>query len=712
MAVERRIEPGSGRFVEVALDVGALRPAVFTYHVPPDLALAAGHLVVVPLRERRVVGLVVRCSDEAPAFATRPVEALVRPDCVVQPLRIDLARWIAERYRAPFWDALRPMLPPRLGRELASGRLERRRTRAAPAEPPTGALALPRPVPDPSHLTDAQRRALAPIAQAVRDRRPRVFLLHGVTGSGKTHVYLEAAAEAIAAGQQAIVLVAEIALTPAAVGRFEARFPGRVAVLHSRLRASEHRRAWERIAAGEADLIVGARSALFAPAPRPGLIVLDEAHEWTYKQEQSPRYDARAVAVRLGELASAPVVLSSATPDVESYYRAQRGEFVLLELPERYRVGTTGSDAPRPRDDREPVRLIAESSSAGDTDRPTLPAVTIIDLRAELRAGHTSIFSRALVEAVERALAGGEQAILFLNRRGSATCVVCRDCGHVLRCRRCDLPLVYHAAGQALVCHTCNRRLPGADRCPGCGGRRIRYLGLGTQRVEQELQARFPSARVLRWDRDVANDVRAYDRLWRTFAEGEADLLVGTQMIAKALDFPRVTVVGVLLADTGLYLPDFRAAERTFQLLSQVAGRAGRGERPGRAIIQTYSPQHYAVQAAASHDFAGFFAREIAFRREHGYPPFRRLARLVYSASAEGRGWREAESVARRLRGEIAARGIADLDVLGPAPAFHRRVRGRYRWQIVLAGDRFERVLDAVPLQPGWTVDVDVASLL
>jgi primosomal protein N' (replication factor Y) len=535
-----------------------------------------------------------------------------------------------------------------------------------------------------------------------------------VTGSGKTHVYLEAAAEAIAAGRQAIVLVAEIALTPAALERFEARFPGRVVALHSRLGARQRRQAWERIASGAAQLIVGARSALFAPAPRPGLIVLDEAHEWAYKQEQSPRYDARAVAVRLGELTGAPVLLSSATPDVESFYRAQTGAYTLLRLTERYTPRRAAAPIGAARGARDaPTAPLGQRGAAGDgRSAGALPAVTIVDLRAELRAGNRSLFSRALDEAVRAALGRGEQVILYLNRRGGATCVTCRDCGHTLRCRRCDLPLVYHSASEALVCHVCNRRQPSPARCPQCASARIRYLGLGTQRVELEAQQRYPGARVLRWDRDVASSVELNAWLWRTFAVGQADILVGTQMIAKALDFPNVTVVGVMLADSGLFLPDFRAAERSFQLLSQVAGRAGRGGRPGQAFIQTYSPEHYAVQAAAAHDYAGFYARELAFRREHGYPPFRRLARVVHTGSSETRGWAETLAVAERLEREIRARGLADVELLGAAPAFYHRVRGAYRWQIVLAGDRFERLLDVVPQRGGWSVDVDPLSLL
>jgi primosomal protein N' (replication factor Y) len=335
-----------------------------------------------------------------------------------------------------------------------------------------------------------------------------------------------------------------------------------------------------------------------------------------------------------------------------------------------------------------------------------------VDLRAELKAGNTSIFSHALDGALAGVLARGEQALLFLNRRGSSTCVSCRDCGHVLTCRRCDIPVVYHRADEILVCHRCNRRRSSPDRCPACGGARVRYFGMGTQRVEQELAERFPTARVVRWDHDSTRRKGTYEELWRAFTAGEADVMVGTQMIAKALDFPRVTLVGVVLADVGLFLPDFRAGERAFQLLSQMAGRGGRSTLGGRAIIQTYAPEHYAIQAAARHDYQTFYEQEMAFRRVHGYPPLGRLVRLLYSASKEERCQRETRRVRALLDGEIARQGIADIQVIGPAPCFAERARGRFRWALLLRGDRFARLLDRLELPPGWTTDVDPVSLL
>ena len=418
-----------------------------------------------------------------------------------------------------------------------------------------------------------------------------------------------------------------------------------------------------------------------------------------------------------GQVARAPVVLGSATPDVESYFRAERGRYTLLSLPTRYlpRVRPTQVTAPATVTDPLPFPSPSEGEGLGEgvtTDERGLPPVAVVDMRAELKSGNTSIFSRELEAALAQTLGRGEQALLFLNRRGTATCVSCRDCGYVLTCRRCDIAVVYHRPDDVLVCHRCNRRRPMPDRCPGCAGHRIRYFGTGTQRVEQEMAARFPAARVIRWDRDTTGKRGAYEELWRAFTNGEADVMVGTQMIAKALDFPRVTLVGVVLADVGLFLPDFRAGERAYQLLAQMAGRGGRSELGGRAIVQTYVPDHYAVQAAASHEYQRLYEHEIAFRRTHGYPPLGRLVRLLYSGSREDRCLRETRRVRAILDQEIARQGIGDIQVIGPAPCFAERVRGRFRWALLLRGDRFARVLDRLELPPGWTIDVDPVSLL
>jgi primosomal protein N' (replication factor Y) len=522
--------------------------------------------------------------------------------------------------------------------------------------------------------------------------RPRRFLLHGVTGAGKTEVYLRALQAAVELGKRAIVLVPEIALTPQTVRRFAERFPGRVAVIHSGLSDGERHDQWHGIRDGRYDVVIGARSALFAP--QPGLIVVDEEHEWTYKQhDPPPRYHAREVAEQLARITGATLVLGSATPDVVSYHRAQSGHYRLLRLEERVRA------------------TVAADGRVELATGPALPPITVVDLREELRTGNRSIFSRALQLALRRTLDRGEQAILFLNRRGAAGFLQCRDCGYVPECSSCDVALTYHRDSDRLVCHQCNRRRRVPGQCPVCGSARIRMLGVGVERVEEETRRLFPEARVLRWDRDVTGRRGAHERILAQFLAGEADVLVGTQMLAKGLDLPFVTLVGIVSADVGLHLPDYRAGERSFQVLTQVAGRAGRAALDGQVILQTYTPEHPAVEHAARHDYDGFYRHEVELRRRAGYPPFSRLVRLLFQHTSATYAFEEARRVERLLREERDRRGL-DIDIRGPAPAYVARIRGRWRWQIVLRGlDPAELVRDlAVP--PGWSIDVDPVTLL
>lgn len=539
----------------------------------------------------------------------------------------------------------------------------------------------------PPVLTAAQEEAAARIGaglRAVGGNGPAVFLLHGVTGSGKTEVYLRSLAEAVALGRRGIVLVPEIALTPQTIQRFAARFPGRVAVLHSRLSLGEQFDEWQRIRDGAFDVVIGPRGALFAPQPDLGLIVIDEEHEWTYKQEeQSPRYHAREVALKLAELSGAVTILGSATPDVESYYRAETGRYTLLQL--RHRITSRGESP--------------------------LPEVDLVDMREELKAGNRSIFSRSLSKAMAETLAEGDQIILFLNRRGTATFVQCRDCGFALNCPRCDLALTFHGVEDMLVCHQCGYKKKTPTVCPSCSSRRIRFLGIGTQRVAEELARAFPTARILRWDRDVTRGKNAHEKILNSFLAHEADVLIGTQMIAKGLDLPLVTLVGILSADTVLHLPDIRAGERTFQLLSQVAGRAGRGSSPGRVVIQTYTPQHYAVACGASHDYDGFYRQEINYRRQLKNPPFSRLVSLVCTHSNAEACRRGAERAHQQLVERRDSTGT-DVDLLGPSPMFFGRLRGRFRWQIILRGSAPTRLLGELSLPQGCLADVDPIVLL
>jgi len=536
-------------------------------------------------------------------------------------------------------------------------------------------------------LTPAQEAVWREIKTALvqgDDHKPPVFLLHGVTGSGKTEIYLRALEQVVSLGKRAIVLVPEIALTPQIIDRFASRFPGRVAVLHSKLSVGEQFDEWWRIREGAFDVVIGSRGAIFAPQPDLGLIVIDEEHEWTYKQQESPpRYHARDVAIKLAELTGSVVILGSATPDVTTYYRSQIGDYRLLELPERIARG----------------------------EEARMPKVEVVDLRQELKAGNRSIFSRSLQAGMEKALAAGEQVILFLNRRGTATFVQCRDCGHVLRCRRCDVSLTYHSAGEDLVCHQCNYHTAVPSACPQCGSRRIKFLGIGTQKVEEETGRAFPDANLLRWDRDVTRGKHSHEEILDKFLAHEADVLIGTQMIAKGLELPLVTLVGVINADVSLHLPDFRASERTFQILSQVAGRAGRGLLAGRVIVQSYSPDHYAIACAAKHDYICFYQQEIALRRQYDNPPFSRLARLLYTNPNNAHCQREAERMHRLLKEERDSWGM-DISLIGPSPAFIQRVRGRYRWQIILRGADPVRLLSEIPIPQGWIVDIDPVNLL
>ena len=567
-------------------------------------------------------------------------------------------------------------------------------------------------------LTHDQEQAWRPIEAAMLDgkggdgRRP--FLLHGVTGSGKTEIYMRAIDLALERGQTAIVLVPEIALTPQTVRRFAARFPGRVAVLHSRLSDGERYDTWRRARQGLFDIVVGPRSALFTPLNNLGVIVLDEEHDGSYKQGPPippPYYHARETAVKLGQIVNATVILGSATPDLVSYHRAQGGRYALIELPRRI-MGH------RERLTAQAARIQRDSQYGPSGDDPEdawtipLPPIQIVDLRQELRAGNRTIFSRALRQAIDETLARKEQAILFLNRRGTASFVICRDCGLTLKCPKCDLPLTYHRPDLQLVCHHCGRKEPSRHECPQCGSDRIRHFGLGTEQTEALVKAEWPDARVVRWDSDTTAGRDTHETLLASFINQEADILVGTQMIAKGLDLPLVTLVGVISADVSLGLPDYQTGERAYQVLSQVAGRAGRGLLGGRVIIQTYQPDHYAIQAAAEHDYVSFYLEEIRFRTQHGLPPFRRLARLLLVDPINDRAQREAASLAKALRLHVRDKQLGATEILGPTPAFFSRIDGRYRWQILARTPDPVRLLTDFNIPAPWFVDIDPESVL
>jgi primosomal protein N' (replication factor Y) len=540
----------------------------------------------------------------------------------------------------------------------------------------------------PTMLTDAQHDATQRIMDTLDDPRasPRSFLLRGVTGSGKTEVYLRAIAHVLAQGRQAIYLVPEIALTPQTVGLMEERFPGRVAVLHHRLTDRQRFDQWWRIRDGAADLVVGPRSALFAPISDPGIIIVDEEHEPAYKQvEFPPYYHARDVALALARRCGAVVVMGSATPDIETYYQAQRGRHRLLLLPQRV-PGTDGHPA-------------------------SLPVTEIVDMRAELREGNRSVFSRSLASALNDTIAGGHQAVLFLNRRGSAAFMQCRECGHVVTCSRCSVAYAFHADTGRLLCHYCNRnrRLPRA--CPQCRGPRIREMGAGTEAVVAELKRLHPGVSLDRWDSDALHDPAALEQAMTRLAEGKTQVLVGTQMVARGLDLPHVALSAALLADLGLNLPDFRGAERAFDLLCQVAGRAGRSGQPARSFIQTYQPDHYAVLAAASQNYDAFYETELASRRRQGNPPFNRLAQVVCADGSVRAVQETLGELSDRWRVRVQQLGDADVQIIGPTPCAPERVRGRYRWRLLLRGHRLWRFLEGESIPQNCRVEIDPVRL-
>jgi primosomal protein N' (replication factor Y) len=588
-------------------------------------------------------------------------------------------------------------------------------------------------LPDQVAAWDEIRKGLqsASVGQA-----PPPFLLHGVTGSGKTEVYMRAAEETMRQGRQVIILVPEIALTPQTVRRFMARYPGRVGLVHSSLSPGERYDTWRRARAGLISLVVGPRSALFTPFSNLGLIVVDEFHDDSYYQSESPPYyHAREASILYARLAGAVCLLGSATPNLTTRYRAIREGWRMLSLPARILGHRQVLEATARRIlTGEAGQTSHYKPIGGQAETIDLPPVQIVDMRQELNAGNRSIFSRALLDNLKKTLEQDQQAILFLNRRGTSTYVFCRDCGFVLKCPRCDLPLTYHTArpqmGQAagdhtpvaqnpasvpaqpwLVCHHCNYRRKTPASCPKCGSRRIRQFGAGTETVEAEVQAIFPEARTLRWDYDTTRQRGAHEIILSHFANHRADVLIGTQMIAKGLDLPLVTLVGVVLADVGLNLPDYRSAERTFQVLMQVAGRAGRSLLGGKVVLQTFQPDHYVITAAARYDYQAFYEKELDYRRQIEYPPFSRLVRLEYRHADRQHAEQEAQALAARLQTWIAQEDRRATSLIGPAPCYFGKVGGIFRWQIVVRGPDPVSLLRDRQLDD-WRIEVDPISLL
>ena len=754
--------------------VGPQGGQTFTYLVPDSIAdLAPGEAVLVEYGRRRALGIVMSLSDEDPGFETKPIQARIRSDGpLLPPLQLALARHIWGHYLAPPAVVVRQMLAPGVlervertvrrasdafevdwkvapaavgeryerqatltedgvdfadrltsnGEDAASGarplgprqrslllelrhspepvataRLaDRHGTSPLPGLVRRGLVRLetarverrprqgrPEPVrgtrPTATALTAEQRAVAERLTELVETRAHRTVLLEGATASGKTAVYAAAIAAAIGSGRGALVLVPEVALAMPLLERLQHDLGVEVAVLHSSLSEGERADEWRRIRSGEVSVVVGTRSAVLAPLGDIGVIVVDEEHDASYKSERTPRIQARDLAVVLGRLADAPVVLGSATPEVASVGRARSGEYELHRLPERV---------------------------AG-----TAPRVEVVDLRAELAAGNRGLLSRQLADAIGALdRSAGDQAILLINRRGSASVVVCRDCGYVQVCPECQRPLVFHASALTLRCHHCGASAPVARRCPACESPRIRYLGGGTERVEREVGLRFPELRVARLDRDVVERKGAAVKVVDDFSAGRVDVLVGTALVAKGLDVPQVTLVGIVSADVALNLPDERAAERTFQLLSQAIGRAGRGDRPATALIQTYLPDHPVIRAVAKADAAGFYDAELEQRRLFNSPPFGRVVKLTIALEDRVAALEKATAMAARLRARSSELAV-NVEALGPVPAYVARRAGRWRFHVVLRGDDPLQVLDGDPGLP-WSIDVDPETLL
>ncbi len=542
-----------------------------------------------------------------------------------------------------------------------------------------------------------------------------IFVLYGVTGSGKTEIYLRAVEHVLLQGRQAIVLVPEIALTAQVVQRFMARFPKRVGLIHSGLSIGERYDTWRRAREGQLDVIVGPRSALFTPLSDIGLVILDEEHDTSYKNSPisyTPPYHARDVAIEMMRLNRGTVILGSATPSIETMYRVEQRDYQMVRLSQRVL-------AQRKRIERQIEYLHLSQARYAPTETTEavaidLPPIQVVDMRDELHAGNRSIFSRALQSALQEVLETRQQAILFLNRRGTATFVMCRDCGYVAKCGRCDTPLTYHTDNeQILFCHHCGYQAPLIFECPNCQSKRIRHFGAGTQLVHKTLHNLFPDARIVRWDQDTAKTRDAYQQILQRFLDRKADILIGTQMIAKGLDIPLVTLVGIISADTSLGFPDFRVGEHTFQMLTQVAGRAGRGLLGGRVILQTYQPENYAIIAAAQHDYDGFYKQEIAYRRQLHQPPFTRFVRILFQHRHQNKVMQLAHQLANILRRKIEHSSFFTAsEVIGPAPCFYARIDDQFRWHVLVRTQNPVALLTGIDIPPEGMLDIDPIDLL
>lgn len=613
---------------------------LYTYRCEDD-SVKVGSVVKVPFARRKkdITAYVFEVSEKNEENIKRIRDVSSVSDEYSLPYDlIKLAAWMKRRYMCRYIDALHCMIPP--GSRPAGGR----KIKDPLAEYESGPGDIP-------ELTGEQQAALDSLTPSIEKRKTAYFLLNGVTSSGKTEVFLRAAAKTLETGRDVIVLVPEISLTPQTIDRFTSRFGAdNVAVMHSRLTRAQRYIQWMRARTGDAKVMIGARSAVFAPLNDPGLIIVDEEHESSYKADQTPKYDAVSAALMRAKMRGAAVVLGTATPSVVSMYRARAGYYRELKMTMRH-------------------------------NRTPLPRMSIVDMRRELKEGNRSIFSRQLYDKVRNAVDSGKQVILFLNRRGYSSFISCRSCGYVMKCDVCGISMTYHKSSGMAECHYCGRRVKVPRVCPDCGSSYIRYFGAGTEQVEEAAREAFPDAAVARLDLDAARRKGESRRILNSFRRGKTDILVGTQLVAKGLDFDNVGVVGIVAADVTLNIPDYRASERTYQLVVQAAGRAGRGSEPGDVVIQTYAPQNRTIMAAAAGDYESFYKDEIRMRKLSAYPPFTNLVRLVFSGENERETADEAEKVYRR----IISSGLPERgEVFRPQPAYLARLNGRYRYHIVI----------------------------
>ncbi|MDP3920196.1 MAG: primosomal protein N' [Candidatus Omnitrophota bacterium] len=676
----------SGEIVDVAVPLPV--QGLFSYFVPPELEekIKIGVRVRVPFRNREIVGYIVGTREYDDSLALKPVADILDGEPVLSEGMLSLTKWIGEYYGASWGESIENALPKwvKFGKKAARAI---RREEAREVEPDEVEHR-----PD-VRLTADQEKSLKAIIAGLDHERPKPILLYGVTGSGKSEVYIRSIREVLRRNEAAICLVPEIALTEQLRRFFLHHFGGELEILHSKLSDGERFVAWKRLESGSRRVVLGPRSAVFSPVPKLGLIIIDEEHEGSYKQETAPRYHAREVAAWRAAQAGALLVMGTATPSLETMYRAERGEVTKIHL--ETRIG----------------------------EKP-MPDVQIIDLK-EAFAGYkkSGILSPPLGYAIERNLKEKHGTMLLLNRRGFSTRVHCPKCGTAENCPSCEISLVHHQAEDMLLCHYCNFRKIVASGCSTCGAAMMRFAGFGTEKVESEVARRFPEARVARLDTDTARRKGAHEEILGAFRRREIDILIGTQMIAKGFDFPHVTLVGVILADVGLMLPDFRSAERTFQLLTQVAGRAGRGELPGKVYIQTYSPGHPSVRYAKEHDFSSFYLYELPSRKEHAYPPYRQLTNIIIRSRDEKKTYQFSREVRDALREELVSddHATAGVEVVGPAPLPFAKLRGHYRWHVMIkapygAGliERITKRLASVRKSAAvsYAVDVDPLNIL